>query len=178
MNKTLTVGKKIAFIASERKCWGSFNPVSMSFAQLFWERGKQLPEMSISLILKTAMSSVRGFGEELLQASDSGMGCVYFSKRLVPVFLFTSRKESSFRSSVWFVGPDQVGCQLRGCSELETNRLHGVPASLRRQLYHVNLLSNSNRQCMENFVSMEYVDTISFKTPATKKAFLWWNLES
>lgn len=94
----------------------------MSFAQLFWERGKQLSEMSISLILKTAMSSVSDFSKELLQASDTGMDYVYFSKRLVPAFLFTSRKESSFRSSFWFVGPDQVGCQLRGCSELETNR--------------------------------------------------------
>lgn len=38
----------------------------MGFAQLFWERRKQLPGKSISLILKTAMSSLRGSGEELL----------------------------------------------------------------------------------------------------------------
>jgi len=54
----------------------------MSFAQLFWWRGKQLPGKSISLILKTALASVRGSGEELLQSSDPGVGYSSFNMRL------------------------------------------------------------------------------------------------
>lgn len=110
--KLLTVRKKKkkAFITSERKCWDSFNPVSMGFAQLFGEKGKQLPAKPSSVILKTAMSSVGGFGEDLCWASGIGMGNVYFNNRSVLAFCFLS---ATFTSSVWFVRPDHVGCILQ-----------------------------------------------------------------
>lgn len=82
----------------------------MGFAQLFWEKGKQLRAKPPSVVLKTAVSSAGGFGEELSWASGTGMGNVCFNNRSVLAFCFPS---AAFMSSVLFVGPDHIGCILQ-----------------------------------------------------------------
>lgn len=73
INKTLSTWKKIAFTASERKCWGSFNPVSMcEFCTAVLGEGEATPWKIYLSNLETTLSSVMALVRTFLRLQTVG----------------------------------------------------------------------------------------------------------
>lgn len=112
----------------------------MSFAQLFWERGKQLPAKSISLILKTTLSSVMALVRSFLRLQTLGWdgdtlirGWAGAGDRRLLCWSWHSLSLWYHQGFVW------IGCLVLSC----TGECQGPEGALHTQLWCVCMLSSS-----------------------------------